>query len=170
MLPKLCLPPCKKIENAAPIFFALSKDNHAQSGVPSQIRGQPGGQAQPACPMPDRGRGAAGPVAKVGVVRSFFRKKKSQRRHPAPRTARGRRCLSAKRRISSFIKAETFFIISKWGKMKNQKFFSIRSRPRLIDWRTDSSCNAPRPLAISLMLSKNDVGINPGGPGSPAKS
>ena len=34
---------------------------------------------------------------------------------------------------------------------KNQKVFFMRSRPRLIDWRTDSSCT-PSASAISLML------------------
>ena len=45
MLPS-CLTPCKyKYRERRSHFLALSKDNHAQSGVPSQIRGQLGRQA-----------------------------------------------------------------------------------------------------------------------------
>ena len=48
-------------------------------------------------------------------------------------------------------KPRHFCINSKWGNSKNQKVFFMRSRPRLIDWRTDSSCT-PSASAIALML------------------
>ena len=46
---------------------------------------------------------------------------------------------------------KTFLHQFQVGKQKKSKSFFMRSRPRLIDWRTDSSCT-PSASAIALML------------------
>ena len=102
--------------------------------------------------MPDRGRGLAQPSCGVGVVRSSSKGKS----HSAPAVRLLGLCpgpplfICGKKNIF-FHKPRHFFINSKWGNEKIKKIFFMRSRPRLIDWRTDSSCT-PSASAISLML------------------
>ena len=95
-----CLPPAKTGRSAPPggekcqrpyrsHFLALSKDNHAQSGVPSQIMGRPGGTGgQPVlCRIVALGGQAH---LRRWCCSLVLLKKKSQRtRRPAPRTMPG---------------------------------------------------------------------------------
>ena len=89
MLPS-CLTPCKyKYRERRSHFLALSKDNHAQSGVPSQIRGQLGRQA---ASLSYAGSWPWGGPAQLRCwcCSLVLPKKKSQRtRRPAPRTMPG---------------------------------------------------------------------------------
>ena len=141
MLPS-CLTPCKyKYRERRSHFLALSKDNHAQSGVLSQIRGRPGETGGQPVLCRIVAVGWPGPVA---VLVLFARSSKEKvTAHPPPGSpdyARGRRCLSAERRISPFINRDIFSSFPSGENEKIKKFFFMRSRPRLIDWRTDSSC------------------------------
>ena len=100
MLPS-CLTPCKyKYRERRSHFLALSKDNHAQSGVPSQIRGRPGvtGGQPVLCRIV--AVGWPGPVAALVLfARSSEEKVTAYPPPSSPDYARGRRCLSAKRRM-----------------------------------------------------------------------
>ncbi len=124
MLPS-CLTPCKyKIENAAPIFLPCPKTTMLKA-VPSQIRGQPGGTSgQPVlCRIVAVGR--PGPVAALVLFARSSEEKVTA--HPPPGSpdyARGRRCLSAKRRISSFINRDIFSSFPSGENEKIKKFFS----------------------------------------------
>ena len=132
MLPS-CLTPCKyKYRERRSHFLALSKDNHAQSGVPSQIRGRPGvtGGQPVLCRIV--AVGWPGPVA---VLVLFARSSKEKvTAHPPPGSpdyARGRRCLSAERRISPFINRDIF---SSFPSGKNEKIKKFDSGVRTKSW------------------------------------
>ena len=80
---------------------------------------------RPACPMPDRGLGWPGPFAALVLFARSSEEKVTA--HPPPGSpdyARGRRCLSAERRISPFINRDIFSSFPSGENEKNKKFFS----------------------------------------------
>ena len=111
--------------------------------------------------MPDRGRGLARPSCGVGVVRSFFQRKVTA--HPPPGSsdyARGRRCLSAERRISPFINRDIFSSFPSGENEKSKSFF--HALKATLDRLADRLLMYTLGLGNFLdALSKNDVGINP---------
>ena len=95
--------------------------------------------------------GMAGPIYSVGVVRSIS----FGRCHRAPTVwlpvlTQGCRYSLALGRKPPLINRDIFSSIPSGLRRKNQKVFFMRSRPRLIDWRIDSSCT-PSASAISLI-------------------
>lgn len=68
----------------------------------------------------------------------------------APRTHSGLPLFPCVRKKTSSHKPRHFSSIPSGLRRKNQKVFFMRSRPRLIDWRIDSSCT-PSASAISLI-------------------
>lgn len=161
MLPS-CLTPCKyKYRERRSHFLALSKDNHAQSGVPSQIRGRPGvtGGQPVLCRIV--AVGWPGPVA---VLVLFARSSKEKvTAHPPPGSpdyARGRRCLSAERRISPFINRDIFSSFPSGENEKSKSFF--HALKATLDRLADRLLMYALDLGNFLdALSENDVGINP---------
>ena len=125
MLPS-CLTPCKyKYRERRSHFLALSKDNHAQSGVPSQIRGRPGGSGGQPVLCRIVAVGWPGPVAALVLFARSSEEKVTA--HPPPGSpdyARGRRCLSAEKRISPFIDRDIFSSFPSGENEKIKKFFS----------------------------------------------
>ena len=125
MLPS-CLTPCKyKYRERRSHFLALSKDNHAQSGVPSQIRGRPGGSGGQ--PVLCRIVAVAWPSPVAALALFAHSSKEKVTAHPPSGSsdyARGRRCLSAERRISSFINRDIFSSFPSGENEKIKKFFS----------------------------------------------
>ena len=133
-------------------FLDLSKDNYTRRGIPTQRGTAARRDRRPACPMADRGRGLARPTCGAGVYRSFS----VERSHRAPAArlsvlTQGCRHSLASGRKPPLINRDIFSSIPSGLRRKNQKVFFMRSRPRLIDWRTDSSCT-PSASAIALML------------------
>ena len=105
---------------------------------------------QPTCSAPDHGLGMAGPIYDVGVVRSISFWKCHRPHRLAPRTHSGLPLFPCVRKKTSSHKPRHFSSIPSGLRRKNQKVFFMRSRPRLIDWRIDSSCT-PSASAISLI-------------------
>lgn len=124
MLPS-CLTPCKyKIENAAPIFLPCQRQpcSERRSLADKRAAGETGGQ-----PVLCRivAVGWPGPVAALVLFARSSKEKVTA--HPPPGSpdyARGRRCLSAKRRISPFINRDIFSSFPSGENEKIKKFFS----------------------------------------------
>lgn len=106
---------------------------------------------QPTCSAPDHGLGMAGPIYSVGVVRSIsFWKCHRAPTVWIPELTQGCRYSLALGSKPPLINRDIFSSIPSGLRRKNQKVFFMRSRPRLIDWRIDSSCT-PSASAISLI-------------------
>lgn len=106
---------------------------------------------QPTCSAPDHGLGMAGPIYSVGVVRSIsFWKCHRAPTVWLPELTQGCRYSLALGSKPPLINRDIFSSIPSGLRRKNQKVFFMRSRPRLIDWRIDSSCT-PSASAISLI-------------------
>ena len=130
---------------SSPSRRSHSRDRHCYSTARRDRR--------PACPMADRGRELARPTCGAGVCRSFS----VERSHRAPAARLPALCSGpppfrcGEVYISLSTNQDTFALIPSGETAKIKKFFFMRSKPRLIDWRTDSSCT-PSASAISLML------------------
>ena len=95
--------------------------------------------------------GMAGLIYDVGVVRSIsFWKCHRAPTVWLPELTQGCRYSLALGRKPPLINRDIFSSIPSGLRRKNQKVFFMRSRPRLIDWRIDSSCT-PSASAISLI-------------------
>ena len=121
------------------------------AALSTQVKRQARRNRQPTCSAPDHGLGMAGPIYSVGVVRSIS----FGRCHRAPTVwlpvlTQGCRYSLALGRKPPLINRDIFSSIPSGLRRKNQKVFFMRSRPRLIDWRIDSSCT-PSASAISLI-------------------
>ena len=121
------------------------------AALSTQVKRQARRNRQPTCSAPDHGLGMAGPIYSVGVVRSISFGKC----HRAPTVwlhvlTQGCRYSLALGRKPPLINRDIFSSIPSGLRRKNQKVFFMRSRPRLIDWRIDSSCT-PSASAISLI-------------------
>ena len=125
MLPS-CLTPCKyKIENAAPIFLPCPKTTILRAAFPRKIRGRPGGTGGQPVLCRIVAVGWPGPVAALVLFARSSKEKVTA--HPPPGSpdyARGRRCLSAERRISPFINRDIFSSFPSGENEKIKKFFS----------------------------------------------
>ena len=107
---------------------------------------------QPTCSAPDHGLGMAGPIYSVGVVRSISFGKCHRPTVWLPELTQGCRYSLALGRKPPLINRDIFSSIPSGLRRKNQKVFFMRSRPRLIDWRIDSSCTpSASASAISLI-------------------